>query len=529
MNDVTAIFEASLAWENHELSSCYNWISQGLKFNYKNYELYLLLGKYYALFNPDQAYLCYQMALFYCEEEADCIIINEFLKDLILNSNITVRKTAIIILSYNNSQMTKDCIESIRINNDKKAYELIIIDNASTDGILNWLQEQNDILLIKNDFNKGFPAGCNQGIAVSSSDTDILLLNNDTILPPNALFWLRMGLYESNEIGATGSVSNNAVNYQQVEEDYQTFEEWMEYGIRNNVPINNPYETKAWLVGFAMLVKRPALDKVGYLDERFSPGNYEDNDYSMRLLLNGYKLFLCKNSFIYHYGSKSFQKKPEAYNNLLKINEMKLKTKWGINYIPYSIVHAYLTDYINPCTPNFSLLEIGCKLGCTLSRIHYMYPEAFVIGTEHREKINKLSQMVSNVTTVNFEESYGDTDNLRFDYIIIDNSLDLFTSPMRVLKRSKYLLNYNGKIILSFRNEDYLAYRYNPTSEAKGYNLNTIVEMLNEVELKIKDIAYIKGTLNDEDISNLMKNELTCDNLLLYKAETFLMELEQIH
>ena len=58
--------------------------------------------------------------------------------------------------------------------------------------------------------------------------------------------------------------------------------------------------TKTVLVGFCYLVKKSVIDKVGLLDERFTPGNFEDNDLSLRILLEGYKLLLCKNVFIHH-------------------------------------------------------------------------------------------------------------------------------------------------------------------------------------------------------------------------------------
>lgn len=71
-----------------------------------------------------------------------------------------------------------------------------------------------------------------------------------------------MGLYENEDIGAVGSVSNNVVNYQQVKEQYSTVREWMDFVVRNNVEMEYPYENKSWLVGFAMLIKRKAIDKL---------------------------------------------------------------------------------------------------------------------------------------------------------------------------------------------------------------------------------------------------------------------------
>ena len=79
-------------------------------------------------------------------------------------------------------------------------------------------------------------------------------------------------------------------------------EEYITYGTAMNIPMENALEKKTWLVGFAMLLKRKALDEVGLLDERFSPGQNEDVDLCIRLNLAGWQMRLCHNSFIVHYG-----------------------------------------------------------------------------------------------------------------------------------------------------------------------------------------------------------------------------------
>lgn len=103
---------------------------------------------------------------------------------------------------------------------------------------------------------QGLPAGCNQGIKAAEPENDILLLNNDTIVLPNSIFWLRMGLYEEERIGATGSMSNSVINGQRIEAKLAGVEEYITYGTAMNIPMENALEKKTWLVGFAMLLKR---------------------------------------------------------------------------------------------------------------------------------------------------------------------------------------------------------------------------------------------------------------------------------
>ena len=216
---------------------------------------------------------------------------------LIEECGIKVRRSSIVILSYNSLSYTKLCIESIRKTTSEMAREIIVVDNASTDGSVEWLREQEDIVLIENSENMGFPRGCNQGIEASFADTDIFLLNSDTILSVNALFWLRMGLYSAKENGMVGSVSNNARDQIGVR-GVDDISELLTFGEKNNVPMRFPYEARLTLIGFALLIKREVIDRIGVLDERFSPGNYEDTDYCLRAVNAGYRNILCKNSFI---------------------------------------------------------------------------------------------------------------------------------------------------------------------------------------------------------------------------------------
>jgi accessory colonization factor AcfC len=110
-------------------------IRQGLLYNHSNYELYLMLGNYYRRFNADQAYLCYENALFYCDNEADLQIIAEYSRSLCGTEQINVRPCSIVIASYNNKNIMQDCIKSIKDNNSASSVEIIVVDNASTDGV----------------------------------------------------------------------------------------------------------------------------------------------------------------------------------------------------------------------------------------------------------------------------------------------------------------------------------------------------------------------------------------------------------
>ena len=103
-----------------------------------------------------------------------------FLLEAVRVQDVGFGLTSIIIVTFNELDYTRQCVESIRRLTDEP-YELIFVDNASTDGTVQYLECQPDAKVIRNSDNRGFPAAVNQGIAAASG-SQVLLLNNDTIV-----------------------------------------------------------------------------------------------------------------------------------------------------------------------------------------------------------------------------------------------------------------------------------------------------------------------------------------------------------
>ena len=446
---------------------------------------------------------------------------------------LALTKLAIVIVSYNNKRLMQGCIESIRNNTEDKNYRIIVVDNASNDGICEWLETQKDIVLVVNSENKGFPYACNQGIALSEDDEDILLLNNDTIVTPRALHWLQMGLYDSDNIGAVGAVSNNVANYQQVAKQYDTIDEWLHFAENNNVAMKSPYEAKGWLVGFAMLIKKRAIkdiilteNKVNQpipevLDVQFTPGNFEDNDLSIRLIKAGYKLLLCKNSFIYHYGGSSFNKNKKAYLQLLEKNQRKLAVKYGIDYVPYSYVESSLVDMIDKKEDDyFNVLEIGCRLGATLSSIAGKFYNSNIVGIENNSKISKLTK---NIVPLIDDSMIS---NNKFDYIILDRIMSS-ENVDSILNSAVSGLKEDGMLLVNVYNTQCIR------TQENGMSLNEVAVKFNEYGLSIQTISYKNIICSDEerDKVNKLMEDYGDENKPLYEASNFIFsaKLQVMH
>lgn len=429
------------------------------------------------------------------------------------------------------------CIESIRLTVPESAREIVVVDNASEDGSLEWLREQTDIVLVENSVNEGFPKGCNQGAMAAQKDNDIFLLNNDTVMVDNSLFWLRMGLYENDEVGATGSVSNYCGNMQQVAEHIKDITMLRDYGRLNNVLVEYPYEAKLFLIGFAMLIKRHVFDKVGFLDERYTPGNFEDNDYGMRILEAGYKNVLCKNSFIIHFGSKSFKKEIKKFVDVSAKNAIKFQEKWGINPNYYFYPRRELVNLIDePADKSMNILDIGCGCGAMLGYLKGLYPNIKTYGVEIVENAAGFAKyMCDEILCADVEVLEFPWEEQKFDYVIMGDVLEHLRRPDILLRRLKKHIKRGGQIIVSIPNVKHYTvilplllndeFTYTDagildTTHLKMYTATEIKRLISGSGYDIKIMKYTYGNKPNEEIEEILDKLLATFDL--NNKETFM-------
>lgn len=239
---------------------------------------------------------------------------------------------SIIIVTYNQKKYTLECIESIyktaTIN-----FEIILVDNNSSDNTVDSvLKKWDDILVIQNQKNLGFPKAVNQGLKAAIGE-NILLLNNDTVVTKNSIQRLIEILNSDINIGIIGPISNSVSGVQlDKKAKYSSISEMHNYADKIADQNKGKIEVFPRVAFLCTLIKKAVIDKIGGLDERFSPGNFEDDDFCLRAQLAGFKTAIAKDVFIHHYGSVSFKQKGEKeYSNRLKINEEKFINKWGSN------------------------------------------------------------------------------------------------------------------------------------------------------------------------------------------------------
>lgn len=362
--------------------------------------------------------------------------------------------TSIVILTYNQLEYTKECIESIRSYTNPDSYEIIIVDNSSEDSTREWLQEQKDIRTILNEENLGFPRGCNQGIEAASGD-NILLLNNDVVVTESWLGNMLSALYSEETIGAVSCVTNRCSYNQTVPTNYSTLNEMQKYARNFNSLNPVKWEERLKLVGFCLLIRSSVIQKVGLLDELFTPGNYEDDDYSIRIRQAGYKLLLCKDTFIHHYGSVSFKGRGQdlRYQQLLNKNKQKFQKKWGFDATYSQHVRTELLDMIkDPVDTSLRVLEVGCACGGTLLGIKNVYKNSRLYGIELNKYSAEIASLIAEMVEADVEKDSLPYPEEYFDYVIFADVLEHMSDPWAALKNIRRHLKPEGKILMSLPN-----------------------------------------------------------------------------
>lgn len=238
---------------------------------------------------------------------------------------------SVIIPVFNQLSFTKRCLESIR-DFTSLPYELIVVDNGSTDGTSAFLKTQKDLRVITNRSNRGFGPAVNQGLALARGEY-LVVLNNDTLVTPGWLEELLSALKTDPAAGLAGPVTNYASGPQCIPVPYQadSEESIVAFARERAAAYKGKIREVFRLVGFCLAVKRAVVEKIGGFDPRFATGNFEDDDFCLRARLAGFRLFIAEGAFVHHYGHRTFGGAGLDFAARMAENWRRFKEKWGLD------------------------------------------------------------------------------------------------------------------------------------------------------------------------------------------------------
>jgi GT2 family glycosyltransferase len=260
---------------------------------------------------------------------------------------------AVVIPVWNGLEDTLECLASLaRITYDHVS--VVIVDNGSTDGSADALGSRPDTVVIRNETNRGFTRGCNEGMrqALAGPADYILLLNNDTVVTPDFLSLLVDALERDETAGMAGPKV-----YQ-----YGAERIFDSAGVRALPWLAQPFlrghgetdrgqydqqEESAYVTGCALLIKRAVIERIGLLDEDYT-NYFEDFDWGYRARLHGFRLLYVPDALIYHKGSRTSGLWSPFYyhhNTRSRILFARKHVPWLpflIAFLPYLALYRYL-------------------------------------------------------------------------------------------------------------------------------------------------------------------------------------------
>jgi hypothetical protein len=237
---------------------------------------------------------------------------------------------SVIIVSYNTRDLTVECVRSIRERDRGCEIEIIVVDNDSSDGTVEALEEAfgNDIVLIASKANLGFAAGNNRGLEAARGRW-LLLLNPDTEIHDDAITRTLRYAESKPDAGVVGVRCLNPDGSQQS----TLFRDKRVFDFVINVIVPNRIMRRSRLLGRSrytgidldqeqcvevvagcyMFVPRAAYEEVGGMDERFFMYG-EESEWCHRIRSTGRSVWYCPDASILHYGGVSADRHPAEMN-----------------------------------------------------------------------------------------------------------------------------------------------------------------------------------------------------------------------
>lgn len=221
---------------------------------------------------------------------------------------------SIVIVNYNTPHYTAQCLDSIAHHPPQASCEIVLVDNASSDGSADWLEEHYpQVKLIRNPKNGGIAGGNNLGIRASSSKY-ILLLNNDTFVLPGtidqAIEFLET---HPRAAGVGGNLLNDDGSFQSGYADFHTLGQifliltklgQLFQPYYPSYPRGETIREVDWMSTAFMAFRKEALDAVGLADEAYFIYS-DETDLQYRLKRQGWQIYYLPTLETIHFGGKS--------------------------------------------------------------------------------------------------------------------------------------------------------------------------------------------------------------------------------
>ena len=440
----------------------------------------------------------------------------------------------IYVQAFNNLAKTQNCIENILKHTNDIDFDLLLLDNGSSDGTFDYFKSLNykktTVIHITKNMGASIPY---LFFSPNMYSKYLALVANDVIVTPNWLSNLIKIAESDRKIGMINPMSSNVSNLQDPGIVFNDYSDMQNKAAMFNVSDPRKWYERLRLITLGTLFKKECLMTIGLpmFDLGFAH-NFGDDDITFRVRRAGYKAILAGDTWIHHddYKSNISPEQAQKMNEDLAIGRKNFRDKYyGID--AWDDVNNYIPEYINELKPNdnsgeASVLGIDVKCGTpileiknNLKRFDIFDTDCYGYTTDSKYLIDL--QTVCGKDNVFSGEIKGFQDyyiSNQFTHIVIGNDINTYSEPFRLIKAAYGLLKQDGQLFFSLQNTSNifsLAYSlgnnniHNP-SHSINYSVEEFLSLLLQEKYDAKYIAArgFEGITISNELIEFTKNIL---------------------
>lgn len=378
---------------------------------------------------------------------------------------------SLVFIAFNNlERLTKPSMECLLKYTQDVDYELILIDNGSTDGTFEYFKsipyKRKKIYRITKNIGAfyGHSAAKNSCYGRFIRGKYLVNVPNDVLVTKN---WLdnMLKCVESDEtIGMVVPMTDNVSNLQAVDLKYVDFNDMQKKAAQFNISDSKKWQERMRIIPFLSLQRMVAKTLIGDGDNAFIY-NFSDDDYSFQYRRAGYKLMLCGDVFVHHEGSSIVGKNLEAFrNDLEKGRQIFQKKYYGID--AWDDVNNYEINL-------FELLDLKVKVDHSPVKVLGVDVRCGTPLLEFKNRLKSINEFHPILSAFSRDFKYGldlktvcngqvECDRIEyfseyfsehlFDYILLGEAINSYPSPYEVLEHLIAKLSKTGTLLIKLKN-----------------------------------------------------------------------------
>ncbi|KTE92017.1 hypothetical protein AT727_03520 [Desulfitobacterium hafniense] len=378
---------------------------------------------------------------------------------------------SIVVTGYNRLNKTKYCVECILKYTRDVDYELILVDNGSEDGTLEFFQsvpyKNKKIIRVTQNRGAGLPARYYFNIFKGKY---LVIIPNDVYVTRNWLTNLLKCYQSDPRIGIVSPTSSNVSNLQEIDLSFSDFDDMQQTAAAFNRSDPTKWEERMRLISIITFTSRDVLDNVGVSDAAYFH-DFAEDDFCARVRRMGYKLILCRDTWICHdHDFRNLEDKdPAAFQASLEKGRAIYRKKY-YDIDPWDDISNFEKTLLDPLDSAVlpravKALAIDVRCGTPVLEVRNRLKRrgitditAYAFTTMAKYYLD-LQTVCGEVRCDRIDFIQQHYTNDTFDIVVLGEPINTYSMPISLLQNLYGFLKPNGMLLFKVRNtDDYRAF-----------------------------------------------------------------------